>query len=101
MPQNYLKTAKFEFEQFLTVFERFLSPWMIKLTSSLLHLFRHLNPNQTGGGANGPPGFKSLISPQPKVGLTSNQAVNSSLSVVSKSKKIITIYDHGRTKAGL
>ena len=35
------------------------------------------NPNQTrGGGPNGPPGFKSLISQEPKVGLTSNQAVN-------------------------
>ena len=41
-----------------------------------------INPNQTGGGANGPPGFKSLISREPKVGLTSNQAVNLSLSVV-------------------
>ena len=43
-------------------------------------------PNLTlirqGGGANGPPGFKSLISREPKVGLTSNQAVNLSLSVV-------------------
>ena len=28
-----------------------------------------------GGGANGPPGFKSLISLEPKVRLTSNQAV--------------------------
>ena len=46
-----------------------------------------LNPNQTGGGANGPQGFKSLISLQPKVGLTSNQAVNSSLSVVFMSTK--------------
>ena len=41
-----------------------------------------LNPNQTGGGPIGPPGFKSLISREPKVGLTSNQAVNLSLSVV-------------------
>ena len=41
-----------------------------------------LNPNQTEGGPNGPPGFKSLISQEPKVGLTSNQAVNLSLSVV-------------------
>ena len=38
--------------------------------------------NQTGGGPIGPPGFKSLISREPKVGLTSNQAVNLSLSVV-------------------
>ena len=41
-----------------------------------------LNPNQTEGEPNGPPGFKSLISREPKVGLTSNQAVNLSLSVV-------------------
>ena len=43
-----------------------------------------LHPNQTEGGANGPPGFENLISPEPKVGLTSNQAVNLSLSVVQR-----------------
>ena len=37
------------------------------------------NPQRAGGGPNGPPGFKSLISREPKVGLTSNQAVNLSL----------------------
>ena len=34
------------------------------------------------GGANGPSVSKSLISGEPKVGLTSNQAVNLSLSIV-------------------
>ena len=32
-----------------------------------------------GGGPNGPPGFKKIISLEPKVGLTSNQAGNLSL----------------------
>ena len=40
-----------------------------------------------GGGPNGPPGFKSLISREPKVGLTSNQAVNLSLSIVLRPMK--------------
>ena len=40
-----------------------------------------VNPNQ-GGGANGPLGFENLVSLEPKVGLTSNQAVNLELSVV-------------------
>ena len=34
------------------------------------------------GGPNGPPGFKNLIFPEPEVRLTSNQAVNFSLSIV-------------------
>ena len=45
-------------------------------------VYKLLNPNQTGGGPNGPPGLKSLIFREPKVGLTLNQAVNLSLSVV-------------------
>ena len=45
------------------------------------------NPNQTGGGQICPTDFQTLIPQEPKVGLTSNQAVNSSLSVVSRSKK--------------
>ena len=46
-----------------------------------------LNPNPTGGGHICPRDFQTLIPQEPKVGLTSNQAVNSSLSVVSRSKK--------------
>ena len=34
------------------------------------------NPNQVKGGTNGPSGFENLISLEPKVGLTSNQAAN-------------------------
>ena len=48
-----------------------------------------LNPNQAGGGQICPTDFQTLIPQEPKVGLTSNQAVNSSLSVVSRSKKKI------------
>ena len=48
------------------------------------------NSQRDGGGANGPPGFKNLISLEPKVGLTSNQAVNLSLSVV----KIFVSLEH-------
>ena len=48
-----------------------------------------LNPNPTGGGHICPRDFQTLIPQEPKVGLTSNQAVNSSLSVVSRSKKKI------------
>ena len=43
-----------------------------------------------GGGGEGeisPANFKMLIPRDPKVGLTSNQAVNSSLFIVSRSKK--------------
>ena len=40
-----------------------------------------------GGGQICPQDFQMLIPQEPKVGLTSNQAVNSSLSVVSRSKK--------------
>ena len=56
----------------------FFSKWFTKDNSAFF------NPNQTGGGPNGPPGFKSLISREPKVGLTSNQAVNLSLSFVER-----------------
>ena len=42
-----------------------------------------------GGGQICPTDFQTLIPLEPKVGLTSNQAVNSSLSVVSRSKKKI------------
>ena len=38
-----------------------------------------------GGGANGPPGLKKIISLEPKVRLTSNQAVNLRLSFVLSS----------------
>ena len=40
--------------------------------------------------------FQKLIPLEPKVELTSNQAVNSSLSVVSRSKKKFTKWDHER-----
>ena len=39
-----------------------------------------INPNQAGGGQICPTDFQTLIPQEPKVGLTSNQAVNSSLS---------------------
>ena len=42
-----------------------------------------------GGGPNGPPGFKKIISLEPKVGLTSNQAVNLSLWFVLRTIKKI------------
>ena len=45
------------------------------------------NPNLMGVGEICPQNFQMLIPLEPKVGLTSNQAVNSSLSVVSRSKK--------------
>ena len=38
-----------------------------------------LNPNQAGGGQICPTDFQTLITQEPKVGLTSNQAVNSIL----------------------
>ena len=41
-----------------------------------------LNPNQTEGGPNGPPCRKIMISPEPNLRWTSDQSVNSSLSVV-------------------
>ena len=48
---------------------------------------RNFNPNQTGGGHISPPVFQKIIALEPNVGLTSDQAVNSSFSVVLRSKK--------------
>ena len=46
------------------------------------------NPNPTEGGGNiSPPVFQKIIALEPNVGLTSDQAVNSSLSNVLRSKK--------------
>ena len=59
-----------------------------------------VNPNQAGGGQICPTDFQMIISLEPKVGLTSNQAVNSSLSVVSRSKKKLTDSDHEKTLQG-
>ena len=53
------------------------------------NLIIFLNPNQAGGGQYKPPPlFEIIIALEPNVGLTSDQAVNSSLSVVLRSKKI-------------
>ena len=41
-----------------------------------------INPNQTEGGPNGPPCRKIAISSEPNLRWTSDQSVNSSLSVV-------------------
>ena len=46
-----------------------------------------LNPNPAGGGHISPPVFQKIIALEPNVGLTSDQAVNSSLSNVLRSKK--------------
>ena len=59
-----------------------------------------INPNQTGGGNISPPIFQIIIALEPNVGSTSDQAVNSSLSVVPRSKKKLTNLDHERTMAG-
>ena len=52
-----------------------------------------------GGGGICPQNFQMLIPLEPKVGLTSNQAVNLSLSIVSRSKKKLTNSDHEWTLA--
>ena len=44
------------------------------------------HPNQAGGGKYTTTDFQTIIHQEPKVGLTSNQAVNLSSSVVSRSK---------------
>ena len=60
---------------------------------------RDVNPNQAGGGQICPTVFQTLIPLEPNVGLTSNQAVNSSLFVVLWSLKKIDQFgpfeDHG------
>ena len=50
--------------------------------SNLTKTHLKLNPNQTEGGPNGPPCRKIAISPEPNLRWTSDQSVNSSLSVV-------------------
>ena len=58
------------------------------------------NPNPTEGGGNiSPPVFQKIIALEPNVELTSNQAVNSSLSVVLRSKKNLPI--RTRLRGGL
>ena len=48
-----------------------------------MNIHKNTNPNQTvGGGANGPPCRKIAISPEPNLRWTSDQSVNSSLSIV-------------------
>ena len=67
--------------------------WGLKLVSRVIQggfkVFHGcFNPNQAGeGGQICPQDFQTFIPQEPKVRLTSNQAVNSSLSVVSRSKK--------------
>ena len=67
----YISLIKY-LEFYFFMFERFPK----------LSFWRSLNPYQTEWGPNCPPGFKSLISLEPKVGFTSNQAVNLSFTVV-------------------
>ena len=55
------------------------SAFASKLNSNL---FFTINPNQAGEGQICPRVFQALILLEPNVGLTSNQAVNSSLSIV-------------------
>ena len=51
------------------------------------------NPNQTGGGgANGPPCRKIAISPERNLRWTSDQSVNSCLSVAVQEKKTRALY---------
>ena len=52
-----------------------------------------------GGGQICPTDFQTLIPLEPNIRLTWNQALNSSLSVVSRSKKKLTNSDHERTLA--
>ena len=58
--------------------------------SMMLPKQQHQNLNPTGGGGGGhisPPVFQKIIALEPNVGLTSDQAVNSSLSVVLRCNK--------------
>ena len=56
------------------------------ISSVLIWYSFAFNPNQTGGGGQiSPTIFQYIITPEPKVGLTLNQAANISLSVVKRS----------------
>ena len=50
------------------------------------------NPNQTEGGQNSPPCRRIAISPKPNLRWTSDQSVNSSLSVLVQLKKNRALY---------
>ena len=54
--------------------QNYLHSWV----NSGITKYAFFNPNPAGGGHISPPVFQKIIAPEPNVGLTSDQAVNSS-----------------------
>ena len=70
------------------------------LSSGLRAVDKNINPNPAGGGHISPPVFQKIISLEPNVGLTSDQAVNSSFSVVQRSIKKIDQFGPSKDPGG-
>ena len=66
-----------------------LEGWLLlhSVRLSPFFYFDYLTLIRPGGGHISPPVFQKIIALEPNVGLTSDQAVNSSFSVVLRSKK--------------